>query len=126
MSHKRDSGWKRTTVGCNGARVCSDGRTGTLPGPAGTGHLVTLGRARELAAQALALATGPDQPLVQLAAHRLLGEVETAAEQISAALAHLTSALDLAGVCEAPFERALTLLSLTELRLCTGEWADAA
>jgi ATP/maltotriose-dependent transcriptional regulator MalT len=85
-----------------------------------------LGRARELAAQALALATAPDQPLVQLAAHRLLGEIETAAEQISAALAHLNSALDLAEVCEAPFERALTLVSLAELRLRTCEWADAA
>ena len=85
-----------------------------------------LGRARGLAAQALALATAPDQPLVQLAAHRLLGEIETVAERFDAAAAHLTSALTLAEVCEAPFERALTLLSLAELRLRTDEWVDAA
>jgi DNA-binding CsgD family transcriptional regulator len=60
-----------------------------------------------------------------LAAHRLLGELETAAEQTSTAVAHLTAALDLAEVCEAPFERALTLLSLAELRVRTDEWADA-
>jgi hypothetical protein len=36
-----------------------------------------IARARAIAADALALATTPDQPLVRLAAHRLLGEIET-------------------------------------------------
>ena len=34
--------------------------------------------------------------------------------------AHLTAALDLAEACGAPFERALTLLALAELRAATG------
>jgi ATP/maltotriose-dependent transcriptional regulator MalT len=33
---------------------------------------------------------------------------------------HLAAALDLATACDAPFERALTLLALAELRLATG------
>ncbi|MEA2598620.1 MAG: hypothetical protein QOF01_5089, partial [Thermomicrobiales bacterium] len=77
-------------------------------------------RARATAADALALATTPDQPLVHLAAHRLLGEIETTATNRAAAEAHLTAALDLAATCDAPFERALTLLALAHLRLATG------
>jgi DNA-binding NarL/FixJ family response regulator len=38
---------------------------------------------------------------------------------------HLAAALDLATACDAPFERALTLLALAELRLVTGP-ADEA
>ena len=77
-------------------------------------------RARTSAADALALATTPDQPLVNLAAHRLLGEIETTSTNRAAAEAHLTAALDLAATCDAPFERALTLLALAHLRLATG------
>jgi ATP/maltotriose-dependent transcriptional regulator MalT len=69
---------------------------------------------------ALALAAVPVQPLVCLAAHRLLGELETAAGDQAAAEAHLSTALDLASACEALFERALTLLALAELRVATG------
>ena len=55
-----------------------------------------------------------------------MGEIETAAKQSGAADAHLTAALDLAAACEAPFERALTLLALAELRLVTGMADEAA
>ena len=67
----------------------------------------------------------PDQPLVWLAVHRLLGEIETAAGDSCGGRGHLAAALDLAGACEAPFERALTLLALAELRT-TMEDADEA
>jgi DNA-binding NarL/FixJ family response regulator len=54
-----------------------------------------------------------------LAAHRLLGEIETANLNFSAAETHLTTALDLATACDVPYERALTLLVLAELRAAT-------
>jgi DNA-binding CsgD family transcriptional regulator len=83
-------------------------------------------RAHTAATEALALAAVPRQPLVCLAAHRLLGEIETASNNHAAAEAHLTIALDLAIACEAPFERALTLLSLAELRLTMGKSSESA
>lgn len=73
-------------------------------------------RARVLAFEAIDLATSPDQPLVRLAAHRLLGVIETDSNYLLADY-HLTIALELADACEAPFERALTLLSLAKLRM---------
>ena len=81
--------------------------------------------ARSAATTALALAATPDQPLIQLAAHRLLGEIDTATGDLIDAERHLTAALDLAGVCEAPFERALTLLAIAELRAVQGETAES-
>ena len=83
-------------------------------------------RARAAANDALALAASPDQPLVSLAAHRLLGEIATAAGHRLMAAEHLAAALDLATVCDAPFERALTLLALAQLRLVTGVTDEAA
>ena len=83
-------------------------------------------RARAAATDALALAAAPDQPLVSLAAHRLLGEIETAAGHRLMAAEHLAAALDLATACDAPFERALTLLALAQLRLATGVTDEAA
>ena len=82
-------------------------------------------RARTTAAEALALAEAPRQPLVCLSAHRLLGEIETEARHPMAAEAHLTTALNLAAACEAPFERALTLLALAELRASQGATGEA-
>jgi DNA-binding CsgD family transcriptional regulator len=82
--------------------------------------------ARAAVTEALALAASPSQPLVCLAAHRFMGEIETAAKQFGAADAHLVAALDLAAACEAPFERALNLLALAELRLITGMADEAA
>jgi DNA-binding CsgD family transcriptional regulator len=81
--------------------------------------------ARESIVEALALAATPDQPLARLAADRLLGQIETAAGQHAVAEAHLAAALELADGCEAPFERALTLLALAELRAVMGADAEA-
>jgi DNA-binding CsgD family transcriptional regulator len=82
--------------------------------------------ARAAATEALALAESPSQPLVLLAAHRFTGEIETAARRLEAADAHLMAALERADACDAPFERALTLLALAELRLITGMVDEAA
>jgi DNA-binding CsgD family transcriptional regulator len=65
--------------------------------------------------RALAQATEPRQPLALIAAHRFLGEL-AGDRQASGAEAHFQAALDLAGRCEAPYERALTLLALGEYR----------
>ncbi|HET8644529.1 MAG TPA: hypothetical protein VFO85_03510, partial [Vicinamibacteria bacterium] len=81
--------------------------------------------ARSAAIEALAMAEAPRQPLVCLAGHRLLGEIETAAGQHAAAEAHLAAALELATTCEALFERAVTLLALAELRANMGNIAEA-
>jgi DNA-binding CsgD family transcriptional regulator len=77
------------------------------------------------AERALALASEPRQPLALLAAHRLLGELDGDRDASTAAERHLYAALDLADACAAPFERALTLVSLATLRARTGE-TDAA
>ncbi len=81
-------------------------------------------QAREAANEALGLADDPRQPLVWLATHRLLGELDTAAGDHAAAETHLAIALDLATNGELPFERALTLLALAELRLGAGKRED--
>jgi DNA-binding CsgD family transcriptional regulator len=82
-------------------------------------------RARTDASDALLRASAPEQPLIRLAAHRLLGEIETAAGNLIDAERHLTAARELADVCEAPFERALTLLAIAELRAVQGEAAES-
>jgi len=80
-----------------------------------------LALARQHAERALTHAAEPRQPLSLLAAHRLLGELDTAAGQYDDATGHLDAALAIACACEAPYERALTLLALAELRLAQGE-----
>jgi DNA-binding CsgD family transcriptional regulator len=79
-----------------------------------------LALARSRADRALTLAGEPRQPLVLLAVHRILGELDTASRQYEAAEVHFDAALALAETCAAPFERALTLLSLAELRTMQG------
>jgi len=81
--------------------------------------------AEEQARHALALATAPRQPLVLIAAHRLLGELDTAAGRYDDADGHLDAALSLAAACGAPYERALTLLARAELRVVMGDNATA-
>lgn len=81
--------------------------------------------ARRLADEALALASEPAQPLSRLAAHRLLGEIDIPRRHHGDAESHLLAALDLADRCQAPFERALTLLAMAELRASEGAVADA-
>ena len=60
-------------------------------------------------------------PPALLAAHRMLGELDTAAGTSADAAAHLNAALALADACAAPYERALTLLALAELRAADGK-----
>ncbi len=55
-------------------------------------------------------------PLATLVAHRQLGELLTAERTFERAEVHLLQALDLARDCAAPFERALVLLGIAELR----------
>jgi DNA-binding CsgD family transcriptional regulator len=84
-----------------------------------------LDQARIHAEQALAHATEPRQPLALLAAHRLLGELDTDAGRHDEAARHLDASLRLADACQAPYEQALTLLALAELRAATAEPDDA-
>ncbi|HEU5423913.1 MAG TPA: hypothetical protein VFU72_10265 [Nitrolancea sp.] len=78
-------------------------------------------QARQHAGQARAYATEPRQPLALLAAHRCLGELATAAGDHAEAATQFDAALTLAVACAAPYERALTLLALAELRLLSGD-----
>jgi DNA-binding CsgD family transcriptional regulator len=82
-------------------------------------------RANDAATRAHARATTPRQPLALLAAHRQLGDLATQAGRYADADAHLTSALALADACAAPYERALTLLSLATARSATGDTNSA-
>jgi DNA-binding CsgD family transcriptional regulator len=82
--------------------------------------------ARGRAEQALAHASGPRQPLALLAAHRMLGELNNAAGKFEAADERLRAALELADACSAPYERALTLLALADLRLTEGNSSEVS
>jgi DNA-binding CsgD family transcriptional regulator len=73
--------------------------------------------ATRYAERALALATHPRQPLALLGSLRLVGHIDTIEGRFEDAESHLKEALQLAETCGAPFERALTLLEFTELRL---------
>jgi DNA-binding CsgD family transcriptional regulator len=84
-----------------------------------------LATAGEHAARALAHASAPRQPLALLAAHRLLGELDTAAGRHAGAAVHLAAALALAEACAAPYERALTLLAQAALHGAVGAPAAA-
>src|SRR5207302_1091672 len=77
------------------------------------------------AERALAHATEPRQPLALVTAHRLLGELDTAAERYGDAAEHLRESLALVDACHAPYERALTLLALAELRAATNAPEEA-
>jgi DNA-binding CsgD family transcriptional regulator len=82
--------------------------------------------ANDHARQALARATVPLQPLALLAAHRFLGELDTIAGRFAEAAQHLDRSLALTAACDAPHERALTLLALAELRAAQRKPADAS
>ena len=81
--------------------------------------------AQKHACRALEHATTPRQPLALIVAHRLVGELETDARRFAEAEGHLTASLTLADTCAVPYERALSLLALANLRLATGD-RDAA
>lgn len=78
-------------------------------------------RAHSCAAAALAEAAAPEQPLVLLTAHRLLGRMATADRDWNYAESHLQSARELAGSCAVPFMQAEVLIALAELRLAEGQ-----
>ena len=82
--------------------------------------------ARQTAEQALALASDPRQPLALIAVHRFLGHLDTAERQFESAEEHFQVSLRLATACAAPFERALTLLKLAELRFAERHPDEAA
>jgi DNA-binding CsgD family transcriptional regulator len=77
------------------------------------------------AGNALARATEPRQPLALLAAHRLLGELDTEAGQFVDAARHLDASLALADACAAPYERALTLLAMARAHAARGDRVGA-
>ncbi len=82
-------------------------------------------QAYEHAERALAHATEPRQPLALIAAHRLLGELDTAAGRYDDAAALLDASVALADACQAPYERALTLLAMADLRAAQGASDEA-
>jgi len=82
-------------------------------------------RAFEFAEQALADASNPRQPLALISAQRLFGELAALDKRVVEAGEHLRASHALAEACEAPYEQALSLLSLAELGALTGD-ADAA
>ena len=84
-----------------------------------------LSRADAAASTALTLASTPRQPLALLATYRLLGELGMWQWHFDLADKHLTSSLQLADACHARFDRALTLLSIAELRATCGDVDDA-
>jgi DNA-binding CsgD family transcriptional regulator len=77
------------------------------------------------AERALAHAAAPHQPLALLAAHRLLGEIDTETGRFDDAAHHLAASLALADACAAPFERALTLLAIAVLHAARGTIEEA-
>jgi DNA-binding CsgD family transcriptional regulator len=81
--------------------------------------------ARKHAVAALSHASEPRQPLALISAHRMLGELATGAEDDAGAEQHLGESLALADACTVPFERALTLLALAELRAAEGRRDEA-
>jgi DNA-binding CsgD family transcriptional regulator/tetratricopeptide (TPR) repeat protein len=84
-----------------------------------------LDNARQNVRRARQLASEPRQPLVLVAADRLLGELATADRDTDSAERHLQQSLDLAQACRAVFEEARTLLALAELRASTDRIEEA-
>lgn len=81
--------------------------------------------AQEHSRQALTHASDPRQPLALIAAERMLGTLACDEGHRADANLHLSAALRLADTCAAPFERALTLLELAELRMMSGDGDEA-
>jgi DNA-binding CsgD family transcriptional regulator len=90
-------------------------------------HLATgaVDRALACAKHAVTLAETPRQPLTLLEALRTLAKCERLSGNPRQSESHLTESLALAGACAAPYERALTLCELAELRGSRGETAEA-
>lgn len=76
--------------------------------------------ARQHAEAALSSASQPRQPLALLAALRFIGVLDIDAGAYTMAEVQLQQSLVIADACAAPYERALTLLALAELRAKNG------
>jgi DNA-binding CsgD family transcriptional regulator len=81
--------------------------------------------AHQSAVRALSNASQPRQPLALIAAHRLLGEIALVVKRFTESHEHLRESLELAEVCAAPYEQALTLLTMARLDAATGKIDDA-
>jgi DNA-binding CsgD family transcriptional regulator len=81
--------------------------------------------ARDHASRAQVSAADPRQPLALLAAHRCLAELDIADGRLAEAVGHLDISCALADACAAPYERALTLLTIAELRAADGRRDEA-
>lgn len=84
-----------------------------------------LDAAREAAMQAISVASSPRQPLPLMAAHLLLGEVDTRQGELETAAAHLDAALKIATAADAPYERARCLAAVAQLQLARGASDEA-
>jgi DNA-binding CsgD family transcriptional regulator len=81
--------------------------------------------ARRRAEEALTCAGHPRQPQALLTSQRYLGHLATFDGRHTEAEHHLAEALALADRCAAPFERALTLVAMSDLRNATGQHDDS-
>jgi DNA-binding CsgD family transcriptional regulator len=81
--------------------------------------------ARQHAEHALALAGEPRQPLALIASHRFLGELAAAERDQQSAEEHLRISIALAEACAVPYEHALSLLTLAELRAVDSDRSEA-
>ena len=79
-------------------------------------------RATSMVHATIEAAQHPEQPLVLIAAWRLLGEIRAGEGRSAEARAQLEASLDLATVCQAPYEQALTLASLVSTSIDLGEF----
>jgi ATP/maltotriose-dependent transcriptional regulator MalT len=61
-----------------------------------------------------------------VASHRFLGELDTDSARLSEATEHVEKSLALADACEAPYERALTLLTKVQLLAATDNNPEEA
>jgi ATP/maltotriose-dependent transcriptional regulator MalT len=88
-------------------------------------QLGDLDEAQRRSEQALDSASDPRQPLALIAIHRFLGQLDTETQRFADAESHLQASLTLADACAVPFERALTVLALAELRMAQARIEEA-
>jgi transcriptional regulator with XRE-family HTH domain len=79
-----------------------------------------VGAALRHAEAALVEANAPRQPLALIVGHRVLGELLVATDCVAEARIQFATAMALADACDAPYERALTLLAGAELDAADG------
>lgn len=75
--------------------------------------------------EALRLSIEMRQPLIQLSAHRLQGQLARQEHRLHDARSSLSAAYRLAEACAFPYERALTLLEQAECETAMGQWEQA-